>query len=276
MNDSTNTQLNEWHAYGYRRNSVDWVHYFIHNQKHLMPHPWEDPYELTPHEIKTIGKSIATFQLGESSEGNHFISAGRRYVETSGDARYLDALKLFIAEENRHGMTLGRFMHKYNIPLKRKEWTDSVFRLARKLGELDLCISVLVAAELIAKIYYAALRDATGSPLLKRICEQILRDEEQHIFFQSSTLGKQRIGFSASRIMATEYLHRILMLGTIVVVWLEHRKVFKAGRWSLIAFAKQSFVELEDSLRIIRWQIMRYAAHDPVAMKETSPLTATS
>lgn len=261
---------NEWHDHGYRRNSVEWVHYFMHNQKHLMPHPWDDAYELSRNEIEAIGKSMATFQLGESSEGNHFISAGRRYIETSGDARYMDALKLFIAEENRHGMTLGRFMLKHHIPLKRKEWTDSIFRLARKLGELDLCISILVAAELIAKAYYTALRDATESPLLKGICEQILRDEKQHIYFQSSTLGRLRIGYSSGRIMLAEYLHRFLMLGTVVVVWAEHKSVFKAGGWKFMPFVRICFEELEDSLRIIRWQIMRHAADGLATLKSAS------
>jgi len=52
-------------------------------------------------ERDAIALSVQEFQLGESSEGRHLISAASRYAAYSGDFDYVTALRLFIAEENR-------------------------------------------------------------------------------------------------------------------------------------------------------------------------------
>ncbi len=54
---------------------------------------------------------------------------------------------------------------------------------------------VLATAEVLAIPYYTALRDATGSPLLRSICCRILTEEAQHLRFQAFTfwrLGSRR------------------------------------------------------------------------------------
>ena len=38
--------------------------------------------------------------------------------------------------------------------------------------------------------YYSALHDATGSPMLRAICRQILRDEAMHLKYQGQTLAR--------------------------------------------------------------------------------------
>lgn len=257
-----------------RGSSVAWAQFFIRNQKNLPVLPWDEVYNLSHLEKNAIGKSIATFQLGESSDGHSFISAGLKYIDHSGDARYLDALKLFIAEENRHAATLGRFMEKHDLPFKKKQWTDSVFRFVRKLGELDTCITVLVTAELIAKPYYRALRDATRSCLLKEICTQILKDEEQHILFQTSTIGKLRASFSPTRLILTEIIQKLLMAGTSLVVWLEHAKVFIAAGWTFSSFLKASFQELNDALEMVRLEALSKAGKKSSRVLNTHYLAA--
>ena len=49
---------------------------------------------------------------------------------------------------------------------------------------------VLATAEVLAIPYYTALRDATGSPLLRSICDRILAEETEHLRFQAFTFGR--------------------------------------------------------------------------------------
>ncbi|MDA1044091.1 MAG: hypothetical protein O3C57_02590 [Verrucomicrobia bacterium] len=246
-----------WNAAGYWRYSGDWVHYFKANASVLMEIPWHLEETLGVKEKAAIGHSIAIFQLGESSDGEHFIAAGKEYVTASGDTHYEEALKRFIAEEHRHSRDLGHFMRTRDIPFLQHQWTDFVFRCIRKAAGLEVCISVLITAELVAKTYYQALHEATGSRILKTLCRQICRDEVQHVYFQSGVLGRIRQGRSLGRLWVNEQLHGILMLGTLGVVWLDHRHVYRAGGFSFRRYARETWAELRASLRICRsWAIL--------------------
>ena len=252
-----NREADLWGKSGVWRYSGDWVHYFKANDTMLMEIPWHLNESLSPREQRSIAHSIAIFQLGESSDGQHFMAAGKAYVEASGDTHYQDALGRFIAEERRHSRDLGRFMRTHNIPLLQHQWTDNIFRCIRKVAGLEVCISVLVTAELVAKTYYKALHDATQSQVLKALCRQICRDEVQHVYFQSGVLGRIRQGRSLGPLWVTEKLHALLMAGTLVVVWLDHRHVYRAGGYSFWRYVRDTWAELRASLRISRsWAVL--------------------
>ncbi len=214
----------------------NWTQYFTHNREHLMPVAWDSAYELTPQEIRTILESIQQFQLGESSEGTHFLKLAGDYARRTGDTAYLPALKLFIAEEQRHAAHLGRFMTQQGLPLAEYDPVDRIFRHLRHLVNLEMAIVVLLTAEIVAMTYYKALHDATQSPTLRGICRQILRDEIQHLDFQASTLTKIRQGRSRLGMMLTRGLQRILFSGTLLVVWLNHGRVYQAGGFTFRTF----------------------------------------
>src|SRR5262249_287337 len=50
--------------------------------------------------------------------------------------------------------------------------------------------SVLMTAEIIGFAYYTALREATGSPTLRAICDTFLRDEAAHLVFHAEQLSR--------------------------------------------------------------------------------------
>src|SRR5204863_9873627 len=111
------------------------------------------------------------------------------YAQRAGDPAYPHTLALFIAEEHRHASDLGRFLDTAGLGRAKRAWPDSVFRWLRHRAGLELSISVLVTAEIIAKVYYAALRDSTTSNVIARLCDQILSDEVQHVRFQCERLA---------------------------------------------------------------------------------------
>lgn len=135
-----------------------------------------------------------------------------------------------IAEEQRHGRDLGRLMALNGIDKVKTTPTDRVFRRLRNIyGGLEMSIAVLVTAEIIAMSYYGALRRATRSVILRRLCCQILRDEVRHLQFQCGQLEhlrSKRRGFQAR---ATQAGQRFLFLGAVLVVWPVHRRVIRRG-----------------------------------------------
>ena len=164
------------------RSSAEWLRYFEQNRRDLLELPWHAGAELTAQERLAVGRSIQEFQRGESSEGRHFLRYAEQYAAKTGDREYVPALRLFIAEEQRHARDLARFLAINGIPLVQSTLPDRVFRTLRHLlGTLEISVAVLITAEIIAQAYYTALRGATGATILERLCEQIIRDEARHV-----------------------------------------------------------------------------------------------
>jgi hypothetical protein len=120
-----------------------------------------------------------------------------------------------------------------------RRWTDSVFRRLRNvIGTLEISISVLVTAEIIAKIYYAALREATNSVILRTICDQILRDEYKHVEFQTEQLAIMRAKRGSATLWLSLAMQWVLFSGTVLVVGWSHRRTLARGSFSLMAFRR--------------------------------------
>jgi rubrerythrin len=212
------------------RTSHDWRLYFEENARALLDIPWQLGPELTPDEKAAIGRSLQEFQAGESSEGKHLLKYAQQYAERTGDHEYVPAIRLFIAEEQRHARDLGRFLKLNGIPLVRTTFTDRVFRRLRHLfGGLEISIAVLITAEIIAEVYYAVLREATQSLILRRLCDQILRDERQHVRFQAEQLARLRRVRRPLALRLTMAVQRFLYVGTTIVVWFFHRNAIRRG-----------------------------------------------
>ena len=231
--------------------SADWLRYFEQNRNALLDIPWHVGPELTAGERRAIEQSVREFQRGESSEGRHFMRYAERYAAKTGDRDYVTALRLFFAEEQRHARDLARFLGINGIPLAKSTGPDRVFRLLRHLlGTLEMSVAVLITAEIIAKVYYAALREATGSVILDRLCEQILRDEASHVEFQSEQLAKLRAGRGRWLYRLTIAGQRMLFLGTCIVVWAFHRRVFEAARQTFWRFWRGAWLHFEGAFAI--------------------------
>jgi hypothetical protein len=223
--------------------SKSWYSYFLANRLNRHDLPWDDPYALSPAERHAIEHSIQQFQLGESAEGRRLLDRGRAYSRAVGDPHFSEALALFVQEEQRHSAHLLRFMRGQGIPGISSHWVDSVFRRLRVLAGLELSLRVLVTAEIIAVPYYRALGRATASQLLRAICSRILQDEAAHLKFQSSMLS--RLGARRSPIWQRLIwrLHRLFLVTTSLVVWVEHGSVFRAAGYAFEEFALEALVE---------------------------------
>jgi len=217
--------------------SSEWLQHFKLNQRGLLAIPWDFGAELGAEERSAVARSIAEFQRGESSEGHHLMRYAEFYARATGDADYAQAIRLFIAEEQRHARDLERFLQINSLPLARTTLADGVFRRLRNLfGTLEMSISILILAEIIAQVYYKALTEATESQILGRLCEQILRDEDHHVRFQAEQLGKLRARRGRVLYAATLLVQRLVFLCICGVVWTFHGRVLRRGRYGLADF----------------------------------------
>ena len=231
---------------------LEWRLYYEENARSLLEIPWQLGPELTPDEAAAIAQSLKEFQAGESSEGKHLIRYAQEYAERTGDQEYVLTIRLFIAEEQRHARDLGRFLTLNNTPLVGTTFTDRVFRKLRHLfGGLEISIAVLITAEIIAKVYYAALLQATESSILRKLCDQILRDELRHVQFQAEQLAKLRVGRGWLGRAATMGLQRFLYLGTALVVWRFHRKAIDRGGLSLGDWWRSCWLEFSEAFAAV-------------------------
>lgn len=251
--------------------SAAWVQYFRFNARSLARIPWELGVFVTDETRAAVAASIQEFQLGESSEARHLIDRGKRHAAEVGDADYVEALGLFIAEEHRHARELGQVLDLAGIGRVAHSWPDTVFRFMRRLAGLELSIVVLVTAEIIARVYYAALREATGASVLRRLCDQILGDEVRHVHFQTERIAVLRRGRSRVLSGVCQGLHRILMVGTCLVVWHKHGRCMRAGGYGFGRFWREIWVEMADAL--VRCDPANYPALAETVAVDVAPAT---
>jgi len=224
------------------RSSREWKEHYERNAQQLLEIPWDAGGDLTEVERRAIASSVQGFQAGESSEGLHLFRAAEAYARRTGDHDYVGAIRAFIPEEQRHARDLARVLRLNGIPLLRTTFPDRVFRGLRHLfGGLETSIAVLVTAEIFAQVYYAALREATKSAPLRRLCDQILLDEENHVEFQAEQLAKLRWRRGPAYLAIAMGAQRFLFFGTCFVVWLFHRKALIQGGYGFGRFWRASW-----------------------------------
>jgi hypothetical protein len=224
--------------------SYDWVEYFYQNAREPVL-PWSDSVRLSGAERRSVIASIQQFQLGEDASGARMLERAQRFSRATGDLGLIAALKLFLREEQRHSEILARFLQLEKAPCLRKHWVHDVFRWMRGLAGLELCLKVLVTAELLARPYYAALRDATGSPLLRGICQRIFEEEAAHLRFQAFTLSRFQSRHSRRTQALIKMCHIALLAATAMLVWIEHQAVFRAAGRTFRKFWEETWQEFD-------------------------------
>ncbi|MDO7852885.1 ferritin-like domain-containing protein [Hymenobacter convexus] len=206
--------------------------YFQANRGSAAGLPWHDAQPLTPAEQRAVRTSLQTFQRGEGTGGDHLLDLARQY----GVPDYAAAMQLFIEEEEGHAAMLGRFMDQQHIPQLQTHWLHEVFRtLGRPLG-LEHMVRVILTAEVVAAVYYRALRQATGSALLRGICRRILLDEEMHLVYHCVAIRQWSFGRGRLAKWLWRQFYRGLMAGTALVVYTASRRTFQAGGYSVGRF----------------------------------------
>jgi len=193
---------------------------------------------LRPEERRLIASSIATFQLGEQSEGGTLLRAAARCARDRELPALVRIVELFIREEQRHASLLRSFMEDHGIPPASSHWSDRVFLRLRRLAGLELYMCVLITAELIGSVYYRILASATGCQRLGVLCRTLVADELVHVAFESELLNALRAGRPAWLRMLMRSTHRAFFAGTASVVWFTHRALLRHSGYEARTFLR--------------------------------------
>jgi hypothetical protein len=226
-----------------------WIEHFEINRKNQPTPPWHRGARLTHAERAIVIDSIRQFQLGESGEGRHLKKCANSHARKCGDGDYPSAIDLFIAEEQRHSSMLGQYLDLAHEPRLTKSKVDGIFRWLRHLMGLELSLIVLSTAEVVASVYYRALRDATECDLLQSICRRILRDEAAHLAFHRDRFLTLRWKRSLITRSVLRLVHHGLLMGALVPVWWCHGRVFRARGISFLQLTRDTHSRLHEDLR---------------------------
>jgi hypothetical protein len=232
--------------------SVQWVAYFQANAENRLPVPWHEGAVVTAAELAAIVPSLRGWQLGETSDGAHLLASAAAYAARLRDPHFVDAVRLFIAEEQAHGESLGRFLDLAGVPRAKSDWGDSLFRAARySFTSMEVWATPVAMVETHALIYYNALRRATRSGVLRTVCEQILLDEVPHIRFQCERLAILHGRRPRWLLAATMLLHRVLFTVITLLIWAGHRRALRAGGYTFRRFWRSAWGKMQHAWRMM-------------------------
>lgn len=231
--------------------SQDWIRHFEHNAKEQRVN-WDQHPQITANELRLILPSLQAWQLGETSDGANLIRAAQRYSASVPDPDYLQAVRLFIREEQKHGANLGRYLDRIGQPRISKNWGDTLFRKVRYFNtSMEIWTFAVIVVESTAQIFYQALKDATGCGLLKQICTDILIDEAYHITFQTERLAALYHKRTPEGRMLRDFVYKYAFAAIALTVWLAHRKLFRAGGNTLAVFLRKMHAKYARTLKTI-------------------------
>jgi hypothetical protein len=199
----------------------DWRRHFEANRTRPLPEGLERLDEVPEAWREAVVESLARFQLGEAGEGRiaHEIDGARL---PGIDADYRAALKLFVAEEGRHGRILGHMVRALGGRLLAKNWTEHLFVRGRRLLGLRLKLMVLLVAEVVGGAFYGLMVERLPEGPLRRGLRQICEDERHHLRFHGDFFAAQGWGpLMRAGWWATWWA---LALAASTVVLVDHRK----------------------------------------------------
>ena len=231
-------------------NSADWLAYFRQNKLDRAQVPWHEGVAVCRHVRGPLARSLARFQLGESSDGRRLRAAARRLADRTRDGDYEKAIELFIGEEQEHARLLGEVLSRMRAPMLQRHWSDWLFRRCRHGLGFYQEISVLLMAEIVALKYYSVVRRGAENGVIEKVCDQILYDEKFHVRFHCEYLHRalaNRPGWlrracwcaltamfaGASTVVAWDHRHALETLGA-------SPEEFLSESWLNFAAARQS------------------------------------
>ncbi len=237
------------------KTSGEWINYFTLNlqQKRIN---WSQLPTITISELKPVLKSLQAWQLGETSEGHNLIKASIRHSAKIGDNLYVDAVRLFIKEEQKHGNNLGKYLDVIGRPRVKKNWGDTLFRKIRYLNaSMEMWTLAVITVENAAQVFYQSLKDATNCSLLKEICTDILIDEAPHIKFQQQRLSVIFNTKKPAVRIVLFYGYKLFYFATILLVWQAHKKVFIAGGNNFKKYFKKMNLKFDKTIGRLKYEV---------------------
>lgn len=260
--------------------TLEWKTYFEENSINRLPIPWHKGGLPRDPATDVVLRSLAVWQLGETSEGKAYLATAMIYAQAIDDPHYVDVVKMFTIEEQRHGAMMGHFLDACQFPRVETHWGDTVFRGMRHfLLRIEIWTTVVLVVETLALVYYHAILNATTSPVLKAICQQILKDEVFHLRFQYERLAILHANRPRWLRLVTLQIQQALFFGTLLVVWAGHRRALLAGGFTFRRYVQTAWKRMSfhwSKMNPERWELTNGKAFQKEDNASPSSSRATS
>lgn len=231
--------MNEKYSFNEKFSSHKWKEYFEENLK-IKRVNRNQSANINEVEKQKIIRSLQAWQLWETSEWKNLLSAAKKYSEDIWDLEYLDSVKLFIKEEQKHWENLGKYLDLIWVKRLEKDLWDSLFRKVRYFNlDIEIRTITVIIVESAAQIYYKAIANSSSCKLLKEICNDILIDEAYHIKFQYERL--ETILNQRWRKKLRKIVYWIEFMIILLPIRILHYKAFNAGWVKLSFFVKMMY-----------------------------------
>lgn len=184
----------------------------------------DDVGPLAPIVSAGLRASLPTFQIGETGTGSHLLAAAAKV----GDEDYVEALRLFVKEEQEHARLLALVCNELDIEMLDDHWTDGVFQCVRRAFGLRGEVLTLLVAEFVSNRFYELLAEGVGDPVLSAIFDRIHQDEMRHLDFHAATLPEHLDTWSTPVWKLARAIWLTLIVGSTAVVAVDHRKAIRA------------------------------------------------
>jgi hypothetical protein len=249
-------------------NSSYWINYFSQNLKNKRI-DWSITPKISLKERSNILKSLQAWQLGETSEGTNLVNAATKHAEQLNDPNYVAAIKLFIKEEQKHGKNLGKYLDIIQEKRVKKNWGDSLFRIARGWNtNMEFWTIAVITVESTAQLFYQCLKNATSCRLLQQICTDILIDESAHIKFQTERLAIIYSHKSKFFRFIAYWFYTCFFFTTSLVVWFAHKRLFKAGHLDFGTFWKKMRLKFKKTIYKVKLNLKETVQEDLIYQVE--------
>lgn len=175
------------------------------------------PAHLSEHARQALVRSFQRFELGEGGDGVHLLrKAGSR------GALQKEALRMLVAEEQKHSALFRRGLHRLKASPLSGHWSDRIFtRLRRSLG-LRTELALFLTAEAVAMPYFVVLARSAPDEVIRGIGTRIALDEEHHLAFQIDQL-KQQLAWRTLPVRALVFIAWwCVAVGAATVVAVDH------------------------------------------------------
>ncbi len=227
-------------------NSNAWLRHFQTNRLHRPEPHWDRPCREDRVTAAKLARSLSHFQLGESGDGSFLLAEGRR--SHPDDPDYLEALGLFVAEEQEHARLLEHLVGRYGGTLVTRHWSHACFRLIRRALGVRFAIQTLLIAELVGTAYYRLLHLHTGDDVLGEVCGLMLGDEVRHLEFHADRFAAWQARWPARRRKLWVIQFRLFFVATVVAAWFDHREALLAVGSNRREFLRQASRECQGFL----------------------------
>ncbi|MGI9245056.1 MAG: hypothetical protein ACR2RV_29905 [Verrucomicrobiales bacterium] len=208
---------------------INWIQYFESNRGSYTEPDWSAPRSLQGgRELDLLRTSLATFQLGETGEGRTLQRYAKRLAGERHFDGYGEALRLFVDEEKMHAQLLAQALGYLGGDLIQRQWTNSIFRRARRLINLEFEIQIFVTAEIIGKAYYSLLYRHVDDPVVKSVCGKLVSDEVKHLNFHIEFFRARMEHLPRFRRWLWQLQFEAIFSAARQAVWLDHGRCLRA------------------------------------------------